>query len=206
MPDPHSDLSDDNPYQSPADPPSVDLAAKECVPSSPIQLRGDVTVDDYLSIYRLAMWKTRTLWFRYATRLFMGLGSIYFLYVDYQQYQAANWGGVKFTSLAAAWLVGSLLLIFLLTRRKIKRHLTAINAKMGDAPTLLDKAGLHMHGQTISSDFAWEAFDSYRTNGPLLVLYLTYPKIYMGVLEKHASSPEEWERLQQLVASRLIER
>jgi hypothetical protein len=56
----------------------------------------------------------------------------------------------------------------------------------------------------MSSDFAWEAFDGYRTNGPVLVLYLTYPKLYVGLFEKHAMSSAEWQRLQALVASKLL--
>ncbi|MGI9455837.1 MAG: hypothetical protein ACR2NU_04705 [Aeoliella sp.] len=194
---------EDNPYASPS-PQEVESTPSQHANSvEPIRLFGDTTVDDFMSAYRLALRKSWTLWLRYIMRAFFVLMTLFFLFEAYRFYLWGDWESARIMSAMSLGVVLCLVWGYFQVRRNVKRHLDAMDEKMGDAPAIVDDAGLHLHGVSMTSDFSWEAFDGYRANGHVLVLYLTYPRLYVGLFEKHAVPPADWQRLLDLVHRKL---
>jgi hypothetical protein len=192
-----------NPFQAPAD--AEANAPSPGEPALPITLTGDLTVDDYLAAWRLAKWKTADLWIRYTGRAALVVLGTAFLLRAWRSSQLADWNSVAMESAFGIAMLGCLAWMMLAIRRNVRRHIASTDAKLGDAPLIVDEQGVHVAGPAMSIDCKWEGFAGYRTNGPVLVLYADYPRQYVGVFEKHAASPTHWNFLKEFVGEKLSE-
>lgn len=192
-----------NPYSSPVVAIENDSLPGEALPSLPIELTGDVSVANYMTAWRLANWTTVGLWIRYASRcLVAGLG-LMFLLAAWGSYESEDLSNAKWQLFMAAVMFGCLVLIFVTIRHNVQRHLVAMDSRLGDSPLVCDAQGVHIQGGAIAMDYKWEGFEGYRSNGSAMVLYVTYPRMYLGLFAEHTASPKHWQALQALVSQEL---
>lgn len=172
-------------------------------PALPIELAGEVTVDDYLTAWRLASWTTASLWIRYAGRCVFAITGAIFLLAAWGSYISERWSDAKWQLLLGLMMFGCLVWVFVAIQRNVQRHLVAMDNRLGDAPLVCDADGVHIKGDVVAMDYKWEGFEGYRANDTTLILYITYPRMYLGLFAAHADSPEHWKTLCTLVEDKL---
>ena len=182
--------TEENPFEAPKSAEAGTAAATSDHPTLPIELRGDLSVDDYLQAWRLANWTTASLWIRYAFRAILVIPGTLFFVLAWHSWQEKDWDSLPYEAGFGIAIFGCLGFLFYAIRRNVQRHLDSMDAKLGDSPLVVDEVGVHVHGDALSLDYKWEGFEGYRTNGPVMVLYSDYPRMYMGVFAKHAASVE----------------
>ena len=197
-------IADENPYQSPewAQRPHHDAVNVE---RQRFDVVDDLTTDDFGKVVQLATTGRNRL-FLLAIGAWLAVVCVYSAMVAYQSYKLGRDEPAIFASFVAIFPLLALFWMIAMNRIRTRRIVDSIATRLQDSRQFADAAGYHVEGPKIEEFVDWSAYEGFRANDEMLVLYLTFPDIFQPVCRSALSDPSRWDELIALVNSKLPRR